>query len=188
MSKMFLQSLMFYFLILPGTKLSAQENKDIYARQQKFSVAIFAGEYGYDVGIGAEIGFPQFYASRLSIRLKGNINWLEQYKANFDHWQKYRSINASLIYNFIRVERCRVFTEAGPIIIVAEKNFSTKRLYNGATASIGVEMFVLNYSSLDVCYYASLGAAYSGAIADKMESHPKYGNGLVFNNGFRFYF
>jgi hypothetical protein len=159
-----------------------------YPQHNKYSFSVFAGELGYDAGIGAELGSPSFSNNKLCVRLKGNIYWLEDYKATYDQWAKYRSINATIVYNFMSMERSRIFIETGPFIILADQCFSKKTSHLGINAAAGLEMFVVNNSSLNMCYYFSLGAAYSSATADILENKPKYGDGFIFNNGFRFYF
>jgi hypothetical protein len=158
-------------------------------RQHKqYSIGVFAGEFGYDAGIGAEVGSPAFLNSKkLAVRVKGSINWLECSKADYDQWAKYKTVSASLVYNFMNIERCRVFAEAGPALILPDERFSKKTSYSGINVSTGLEMFVLNTTSLNMCYYFSLGIAYSKATAESLENQPRFGKG-VFANGFRFYF
>jgi hypothetical protein len=94
----------------------------------------------------------------------------------------------SITYNFVSVERCRVFVESGPLLILPDKRFSTRTSYQGFHSSVGVEMFVLNTSPASMYYYFSTGVAYSNAVAENLENHAKFGKGFIFNNGFRFYF
>jgi hypothetical protein len=176
------------YIALPSSMLFAQESNRVYPEHNRYSLGVFAGELGYDVGIGAEIGSPTFSNNRLSVRLKGGINWLEQFKADFDQWAKFKSLSATMVYNFVSIDRCRIFTEAGPFIILPDKRFSKKSSYQGFNTSAGLEMFVVNTSSLNMCYYFSLGVAYSKGKAESLESQPKFGKGFIFSNGFRFYF
>jgi hypothetical protein len=180
--------LIFAIPALSANSIYAQEADSGHLQRNRYSFAVFAGGIGYDVGVGAEIGSPSFSNNRICVRLKGNIIWFEQYKVDFEHWAKYRSVNASIVYNFINVDRCIVFVEAGPLIILPDKRLSKKNAYQGANASVGIEMFVLNSDSFNMCYYFSTGVTYSKATADNLENHPRYGNGFVFSNGFRFYF
>jgi hypothetical protein len=168
--------------------LYAQHGSVKYPQQNRYSIAVFAGGLGYDAGVGLEIGSPAFSNNRLCIRLKGNINWLEEYKTTYNHWAKYRSAGASVVYNFINVDRSRIFVETGPYIILPDKRFSKRNSYQGLSAAAGIEMFILHTSSVNMCYYFCVGIAYSKATADNLENQPKYGNGFIFSNGFRFYF
>jgi hypothetical protein len=184
-----IQILMVACMALSIGGVCAQENNPAYPQHSRYSIGVFAGELGYDVGVGAEIASPAFSRNkRLSVRLKGGINWLERYKAGYGQWVKYKSVGASLVYNFISIERCRMFAEGGPFIILPDRRFSKKTFYHGLNTSAGLEMFVINTSSLNMCYYFSLGIAYSKAAAESLESQPKFGTGFVFSNGFRFYF
>jgi hypothetical protein len=186
--KISLHVLVLFPLVMSSTIIYSQDSGIKYVQQNKYSVAVFAGEYGYDAGIGFEIGSPTFSNNRLCLRLKGNVIWLEQYKAKYDRWAKYRCVGASIVYNFVSIENCRVFVEGGPLVIFPDKRYSLKNSYQGFTAAAGLEIFVLNSSSLDMCYYFSVGGIYSEAIAETLENQPKYGRGFVFTNGFRFYF
>jgi hypothetical protein len=188
MTRTLLCLLIFVILAFSANIIFAQESDSGHLQRNRYSVAVFAGEFGYDIGIGAEIGSPSFSNNRICVRLKGNIIWFEQYKVDLGHWAKYRSVNASIVYNFINVDRCIVFVETGPLIILLDKRLSKKSAYQGATASVGIEMFVLSSDSFNMCYYFSTGVTYSKATADNLENHPRYGNGFSFGNGFRFYF
>jgi hypothetical protein len=183
-----LRILMVVTIALHVYGVNAQENNSYYPLHNRYSIGFFAGELGYDAGLGAEVGSPSFSNNKLSLRLKGSINWLEQYKADFDRWAKYKSVSASIVYNFFSEDRCRMFAEAGPFIILPDTRFSKKTSYQGINTSAGLEMFVINTTSLNMCYYFSLGIAYSKATAESLENQPRFGKGLVFSNGFRFYF
>jgi hypothetical protein len=185
--KMISRILMFAYLLMTAGSIYAQEKETTYPYRNGYSIAVFGSEFGYDVGVGAEIGSPAFSNNRVCFRLKGSINWLEQYRINETHWVRYRSIGTYMVYNFIRVDRCRVFVEGGPFVILPDKRLSKKNSYQGFAASTGLELFVLNSSSLNMCYYFSAGFAYSTATAENLENMPRYANGFVFSNGFRFY-
>jgi hypothetical protein len=186
--KMTLQAWMLAILTSSVAIVYSQDKDSLFPRQNKYSIAVFAGGLGYDAGIGAEVGSPAFSNNRFCVRLKGNLHWLEQFKAAHNHWVKYRSVAASFVYRFISIDRCRMFVEAGPFLILPDKRFSKKNSYQGLTASAGLEMFVLNSSSVNMCYYFCVGVAHSDAIAETLESQMRYGNGFVFSNGFRCYF
>lgn len=155
---------------------------------RSFSFGLSANEYGYDPGIGIEISTPGFFNSRLCVRLKGNITWLEEYKATYDHWAKYRSISAIIVYNFNSVEGMRVYSGMGPYAIFPGNKFSDSRMVEGVICETGVELSVVTTPAMRITYYFSGGLAYINAYAEKLENNPRYGNGFVFSNGFRFYF
>lgn len=153
-----------------------------------FSVAMVASEYGYDAGLGVEVGSPGMLNNRVCFRAKGNITWFEQYKATYDHWATYKSLTISIVYNTLVIERSRFYFELGTYYTFPGENFSQKKSIQGITGSTGVELFVVAKPNFHMCYYFSGGYAHSRAYADKLENKPRYGNGFVFNNGFRFYF
>lgn len=156
--------------------------------EDAFSVGVLAGEHGYDSGIGIEVGTPLILNTGFCFRIKGNISWLEDYKAAYDHWAKYRSVTGVLVYNTSILEGDRAYFELGTYLIIPNQKFSTSKSIQGFTASAGVELFLLAGSKLQTSYYFSGGIGYIKAYADKIESQPRYANGLIFSNGFRFYF
>src|SRR5690349_10134790 len=144
MLKVAIQYLILLLMLLNSTGTYSQDKGLSYPGKARCSLAVFAGGYGYDSGIGVEIGSPAFSNNRLSVRLRGSTSWLEQYKAAYDHWAQYKTVNASIVYNFTSIERCRTFVEAGPFVVFPDKRFSSETSFQGLTASAGVEMFVLS--------------------------------------------
>jgi hypothetical protein len=175
-------------VMLSITEIHAQKETVLYPRKYKFSAAILAGEYGYDMSIGAELGSSPLLNDRLCVRLRGNINWLEQYKNADGHLSKYKSVGAYIVYNFLSADRSRINLEAGTFFILPNKNLSVPASVQGFSGSTAVELFIVNSSYLNLCYYFSGGVSYTKTSAEKLETKSKLGNGFVFNNGFRFYF
>lgn len=169
-------------VIQPGF---AQVNADL---QRSFSLALLCGEYGDDTGVGVELGTPSLFKTRISFRVRGSKNWLEVYKASCDEWAKYETLTTSLVYTTLVTERARGYIEFGTLYVSPDKKFSDKQPNQGITSSIGVELFVFSDPHLNICYYFSGGYSSVKAYAEKLENNPRYANGLVFNNGFRFYF
>jgi hypothetical protein len=156
--------------------------------RSNFSAGLIACEFGYDMGIGVEVGTPCLRQTALCFRIKGTTSWLEHYKSRFDRWATYKSLNVSMIYNFYTMERSRAYADIGTYVIFPDAKFSQQRSVQGVTASTGLELFVITNPKFHVCYYFSGGIAHARAYADKLENKPRYGNGFVFTNGFRFYF
>lgn len=172
-------------IVLATSHIQAQE----YSLPPKsFSVGITAGEYGYDSGIGVEISTPCIQNTSLCFRVKGLVSWLEQYKADYDKWARYKSLNVSTVYNIYVFERSRAYIELGTYFIFPDAEFSQRKSIQGFSGVTGVELFVITNPNFHMCYYFSGGIGYIRAYADKLENNPRYGNGFVFNNGFRFYF
>lgn len=181
---------LFTKLLFIGTALAirpgfAQVNANLH---NSFSVGVLCGTYGSDSGVGLELGTPSLFKNRLSIRVRGTKNWLEAYKATYDEWAKYETLTACLVYNALVAKRARGYIEFGPLYVFPDKAFSDERPKPGVTSSIGAELFVFSDRHLNVCYYVSGGYSYIRAYAEELENKPRYGNGLVFNSGFRFYF
>lgn len=72
---------------------NAQDQIDHKNTLNKISIGVSAGENGYNSKIGLELGSPTLIKDRFCINVKGNLNWLEQYKANYDHWVKYKTVS-----------------------------------------------------------------------------------------------
>ena len=155
---------------------------------RNYSISIYGGESGYDVAVGAELGSPPFFKQNFCVRLKGSINWLELYKAEFDRWSTYKTVGVNLVYKVQTFERGRAYVEAGPFFILPKKCFSAKKYVEGINAAVGSEMFLISNTSINVAYYFSVGVSLTSATAEILDSRPKYGNGLLFANGFRIYF
>jgi hypothetical protein len=153
-----------------------------------FSIGVLAGEMGYDSGIGIELGTPSIFNNSVCFRIKGNVSWFEQYKTVYDRWVKYKTITGSLVYNASISERGRIYFDLGAYFVFPNQKFSEVKVVQGITCSTGIELFLYTGSKLQSSYYFAGGIGYIKAYADKMENEPRYGNGFVFNNGFRFYF
>jgi hypothetical protein len=171
----------------------ALTTQDVFSQVQpalhkSFSLGILAGEYGYDMGVGVELGTPCLFKNRISFRIKANRNWLEPYNTIHGRWARYETISTSMVYNMPLTDRARLYFEVGTYYIFPDNKFSDRKIVPGITSSVGVELFVFTSSKLNICYYFSGGIGYVHAHAEKLENEPHYGNGFIFNNGFRFYF
>jgi hypothetical protein len=151
------------------------------------SIGISAGQFGEDPGIGIEIGSPTFLGNHVLLRINGSLAWMEEYKASQHHWAKYNIINACVAYNFKPVERVRPYLQVGTTFIFPQQEISDTGVIKGLNYSAGLELFLASKPGFHICYYFSLGYSHINAHADNLESNPLYSNGLIFNNGFRFY-
>ena len=52
----------------------------------KISIGLSAGHFRYDPGVAVEFTTKALLQDQISIRVKGSIQWLEAYKATYDHW------------------------------------------------------------------------------------------------------
>lgn len=177
------------FILLASVLITVHSNaQGTFTPGKTFSIATSAGIHGFDSGVGLEVGTPCFKNTSLCLRIKGTVSWLEWYKATFDHWARYESFNVSMVYNIFTVERSRGYVEMGTYLVFPDEQFSQRKSIQGITSSLGIELFVVTKPGFHLCYYFSSGIGYIKAYADKLENKPRYGNGFVFNNGFRFYF
>lgn len=158
------------------------------SRGGSISLGISGGDYRYDPALGLEITSPQIFINHLRIRLKANRTWLEQYKSSTGHWVTFNSYWAGLVYNTNTIERARVFFEGGFYILSPNKIFSSAKLHTGYYGAVGLELFVVENPKERLAYFLSGGFASIQAYADKLEGSPRYGNGLIFVNGLRYYF
>lgn len=177
--------LFFIGVILAIQPAYGQVHSSLY---KSFSLGVLCGGYGHDTGVGIELGTPFLFNNRVSLRVRGNQNWLEAYKADFDKWTKYETLTTSLTYNTLVMDRARGYIEFGALFVFPDKRFSDEKAHQGLTSSIGLELFVFSDPYLNISYYFGGGFSSVKAHAEKLENKPSYANGLVFNNGFRFYF
>ncbi|HEY0653036.1 MAG TPA: hypothetical protein VGD65_07905 [Chryseosolibacter sp.] len=152
------------------------------------SVGITAGHYNYDPAIGLELTSPEVFVTNLRVRGKANVTWLEQYQITDHRWPTFNSYWTGLVYNTNTLERGRVFFESGAYLLQPNKTFSSANLRTGFYGAIGVELFVAPNTRQRFSYFFSGGFAAINARADKLEGRPRYGQGVIFTNGFRYFF
>jgi hypothetical protein len=154
---------------------------------RSWSVSAGGNEYGYDSGLGIELGTRGLVNGRLCFRVKANTVWMESYRAVNDQWARYQLVEVMAVYQFSPVERARPYVEFGLIEVFPSKKFSDVSSIQGVGIRTGVELFVFTSSDLHVACYFGGGINRINAIAEKMESAPDYANGFVFTTGLRFY-
>lgn len=155
---------------------------------RKMSVGVSAGHYRYDPGLALEVTTKAFLQNQLSIRVRGSVQWMEEYKATYNHWVTYRSVSAGLVYNGTISEKARFFAEVGMLAIIPDNRFSEKRFIEGFYEFNGVEIVFLNKENYLLSFYFGLGPAFINATAEKIEGNPRYGNAVHYINGMRIYF
>ncbi|HEY9045513.1 MAG TPA: hypothetical protein VIN08_06435 [Ohtaekwangia sp.] len=166
----------------------AQENIDALKHIHHFSLGVSGGEFADNSWAGVEISSPGIFHNRVCFRLKGNMHWLEQYKARYNHWARFSTLAASVVVYTNINERARWFFDVGPFFIVPQDKISDRKYTCGISGTGGVEVFVLHSEQGNLSYHFGIGAGYAKGYADKLEDKPCYSNGLIFSNGFRFYF
>lgn len=166
----------------------AQELPKPSPTAKKMSIGLSAGHFSYDPGIAIEFTTKAFLRDQLSIRVRGACNWLEAYKGTYDHWVNYRSVSAGLVYNGVISERVRVFAEMGMLAIIPDIKFSDKTFIEGFYEMNGLEIMLIQQDEYLLTFYFGAGPAFINASAEKIEGNPRYGNGIHYINGVRFYF
>jgi len=164
-----------------------EEDPVLSSRVNRFSFGASVHQQGLDWGVGLEATTPAFWNKRLSIRLKGDMNWFEVYRVKRHHWTRYPVYTTLLVYNTHMMGKARGFFEAGPFFIDPNQSFTTAKRITGITGDAGGEFFIVHNSRLLLSYFFSVGYAHCNAYAEKLEDSPSYGNGVTFHNGFRIY-
>lgn len=178
-----------FLLLFMGTKQAcAQDAFAVFSHVDKFSGAVSVGHYGYDPTIAVELTTPSFYHNRLKFRLRVNLQWLEAYKATYQHWAHYYSYSAALVYHSQIFDKARFYVELGTYSIVPEASFSEKRFLQGFYEFNGLEIFLVSANHYNLAFYLGIGPMFIEAYADKLERRPRYGNGMQYSNGVRIYF
>jgi hypothetical protein len=170
-------------LLWAGTCFS----QSVAVSPKRFGLGVSAGHYGVDGGVGVDLTSPLVIRNHFGFRIRGNVVWLEEYKASLDHWATYNTALAGLLYRRRLAPRADFVTEAGAMIIFPDNRFSDDKIETGHYALVGVEHY-LSHKINALTHYISIGLIASGAHAEKLEFSPKYGTGFVFNTGFRFCF
>lgn len=166
----------------------AQPKEQYPSHTNKFSAGASGGHYGYDPGVAIEMTTPSFFRNHLRARIRGNIQWLEAYKASYNDWVTYKSYSAALVYHTKVIDRARFYVELGVFAIIPHERFSGKRFLYGFYEFNGMEVFLFDTSHYSLAFYLGLGPAFIEAYAEKLERTPRYGYGLQYSNGVRFYF
>lgn len=154
----------------------------------KISIGLSAGHFRYDPGVAVEFTTKAFLQDQISIRVKGSIQWLEAYKATYDHWANYRSFSAGLVYNGTITDRVRFYVEMGMLAIVPDVSFSDESFIEGFYEFNGLEITITEKPNLLMTFFFGAGPAFIDATAEKIEGSPRYGNGIHYINGLRVYF
>lgn len=172
--------------MLAGTLVFAQDN--VYTWQQvRFSVGISAGQLTDNSWLGLEVSSPVVHR-HFCLRLRSSVHWLEAYKAQRDRWGTFSILSPTVVVYTRVMDRSRWYIDFGPMFIIPPNKISEKKMVSGISALAGIEVFILRARNRGVAYHFNIGLNYANAYADKLESDPRYSNGFIFSNGFRFYF
>lgn len=154
----------------------------------RFAAGISAGHYGYDPAIGIDVTTSSFFRNHFSLRLHGTLHGLEAYQSSYHHWASYQSYSVGMVYHTNIIDHARFFVELGMLAIIPDSRFSKEKYLQGVYQFNGVEVFFVNTNQLCVGFHLGIGPTLIEAYADKLERSPRYGNGLYYLSGLRFYF
>lgn len=177
------------FVASPLVMLRVVAQTDVQPVQvtSKPSIGISAGHYRYDPGVAVEYTTRGVFQNHLSLRIKGGVQWLEDYKAIHHHWALYHTFSAGLVYNGALFDRARFFAELGVIGIAPNSRFSNNGFVQGLYEFNGLEINLIRKEGYTMCLFVGAGPAFIKAFAEKIEGRPRYGHGLHFINGVRMY-
>ncbi len=185
-SRYLLQAAVAAMLVINHQQTLAQSDTP-YPQSKGIAIAVTAGHYEYDPAVGVELSSPPMLSANVRLRMKMNCTWLEQYKTTSDHWATFNTYWAGIVYNVRVGDRAKFFVEGGSYNISPNTIFSSKKLHRGYYGAMGVELFVVPNHRENLCYFFSGGFASAHAHADKLEGNPRYGSGMTFTNGLRYY-
>lgn len=154
---------------------------------RSWSLSVGAHEYGYDTGLGGELGSPSIINGRVCLRLKASAVWSGSYWAVHDRWVRYGLVEVMAVYQFRAIQRAKPYIEAGLINVFPSQKFSDIVSIQGLGLRTGAELFVFMNDRLHVVYYFGGGLNSVNAIAEKMEAPSSYADGFTFTTGFRLY-
>lgn len=151
------------------------------------SFGISGGHYRYDPGIAIEFTTRGVFQNHLSLRLRSGKQWLEDYKAIHYKWVSYHTFSAGLVYNGQLFDRTRFYAELGILGIMPNSKFSDSDFVEGLYQLNGIEIDLLRKKEHTFCFFIGVGPSFVKTYAEKIEGRPRYGHGLHFVNGLRFY-
>ena len=131
----------------------SQTDSTFLKRVNGINVGVSAVVQGIDAGLGIEVTSPLFLKNKLSLRIRGGVNWHEWYKVQVGNYATYPFLATSLVFNTLPTNRTRVYVEAGPFMLLPSEKFSDKKTVNGFTASTGVEFFSSFKTPLTMSYF-----------------------------------
>ena len=164
------------------------QGQSVVPNASRLSAGISAGHYKYDPGIAIEFTTRAVFQHHLSLRIRGSIQWLEDYQAIHYEWISYNTFSAGLVYNGRLFDRTRFYTEFGFLGIVPDARFSEAGFVEGFYQFNGLEITLLDRKDYTLCLHLGVGPAFIKASAEKIEGNPRYANGFHFINGVRVYF
>ena len=171
---------------MPGAT-QAQQRSD-HLPVNRFAAGISTGHYGYDPAVGIDVTTSSFFRDHFSVRIHGTWHGLEAYKSSYHRWASYQSYSLGMVYHTNIIDHARFFIELGMFAIIPDSRFSEENYLQGVYQFNGIEVFFINTDQYCVGFHLGIGPTLIDAHADKLERSPRYGNGIFYLSGLRFYF
>lgn len=145
-----------------------------------FNLSDVQGSFGY----GLNVTSPYFLNNSVAVRASANFHWLQHLKPSLAEttWTPFTAYKLGLAGGMGMLNNAmRFYGEGGVMLIVPNKDFSSKTSVMGGYGVFGFEFFVTEHLN----YFLELGGSGSGATADKVAGKPIYFNGFLSNVGLR---
>ena len=160
---------------------SVDHQRNVFSRIQ---LGLQFGQVQNDFGIGLNLTTPHFFHQHVSVRLSGNLQWL-QYISSADSettWSSYGIYKLGINgMGGLITKSIFVYGEGGMVVVTPNKNFSGKSAINGGYGLFGVQFL----GNKGFSYYIELGGMGTGAVAEKSLFKTIYTNGFTTSVGIR---
>ncbi len=148
-----------------------------------FAFGFHLNQYQQDFGYGVNITSPLFFRDGVAIRLRGNMMFNQNPLNGQSTWMPYGNLTLGLVGIASQVNaHLRIYGEGGVIGLFPSSDFSSESFVFGGYGLFGFEFSFVRFGN----YFVEVGAAGTGARADKIPTSPIYSNGLTVSAGLRF--
>lgn len=176
MKKMLLLFLFFSFIFITANARQTEAENRVQAGLQ-------LSQYQNDFGMGLNLTTPWFANQAIAVRLRSQAMYLEHLNDGTTTWTPYFNTTLGVATHTGRAgDSIRLYAEGGVIGIVPSDTFTSKSFEFGGYGLFGFEFFMTSGSN----YFIELGAAGTGAKANRADHQPFYSNGFTISTGFRF--
>ena len=169
--------LLFFLYILSAHGQERHFNKISFG----FQLVKLQNEFGF----GIHLLTPEFKNLRLNAKI--NLNWLNHadYQNN-QIWSEFLNNQVGVNYHKSITNRINLYSEGGLVLLYPNSLFSDESISFGGYGLFGFEFFFTENKSRNPSYFIELGGIGTGAVANKVVSHPIYANGFLISVGYRF--
>ena len=151
---------------------------------QGWSGGFQLNQYHGDFGMGLHVNSGRFLYNTLSIKLRGNIQFLSHPENGEETWTPYTHLSLGIASWGREISSgVRAYGEGGVLLILPAEKVSNEGPQLGGYGLFGVEVFV----GPPATFFFEMGAG-SGAVANLLPGKPIYANGFILSTGFRYFF